>query len=419
MDAGKSPQQLFEERLKRVRDAMELRQPDRVPILLGVANGLAKLVGATQRELVDDGEKQNQGLLAVAQRFQPDIVTTYPHGSEMSRALGDQMTKWPGYGLNDNQPFQFHEQEFMKAEDYDDFINDLGDWTIRKYLPRAYSELAGLAMLPPLGFLSGGFYTMTGQIAKLTAPPVIAALEALQKGAQARMQWIFRMGASIKLLAENGFPPNPLAGPVAAAPFDFMANTLRGMRGIFLDMRRCPEKLLAAEEKLIKMQIDQLVNDCRAFKLTSVMIFLHRGSDGFISIRDFERFYWPQLKAVILGIVEAGIVPFIFWEGVWDKRLQYLTELPKGKTVGAFQSSDMLKVKEALGDTMCIVGGMKVSMLSGGADAAKIRDYTRMLCRDVGKGGGFIMSTDILDLDCTDPELVKTWIDATKEFGQY
>ena len=158
VDAGKPPQQLFGERMKRMRDAMEMKQPDRVPILLGVNNGLAQLVGVTQKELFDDAEKQNKGLLAVAQRFQPDVVTTYPYGPELSRTLGDQMSKWPGYGLGDNQPFQFNEQEFMKAEDYDEFLSDLSDWTIRKYLPRAYSELAGLAMLPPLGLLSGGFY---------------------------------------------------------------------------------------------------------------------------------------------------------------------------------------------------------------------------------------------------------------------
>ena len=419
LDAGKGPQQLRGERLKRFRDAMELKQPDRIPVLLGVNNGLAKLVGATQKELFDDAEKQNNGLLAVAQRFQPDVVTTYPYGPELSRTLGDQMSKWPGYGLDDNQLFQFNEQEFMKAEDYDEFLSDLSDWTIRKYLPRAYSELAGLAMLPPLGLLSGGFYTVPGQIAKLNAPPVASALAALQKGAQVRLQWIMRMGASIRLLAEHGFPPNPLGGPVASAPFDFMANTLRGMRGIFLDMRRCPEKLLAAEEKLIKMQVDQLSADCKAFKLGSVMIFLHRGSDGFISIRDFERFYWPQLKALLLGFVEKGVTPFVFWEGIWDQRLRYLTELPKGKIVGMFQGSDLRRVKEVLGDTMCIVGGMKVSMLACGASAAEIRETTRELCQTVGKGGGYIMSTDILELDGTDPELVKVWIDATREFGRY
>ena len=38
-------------------------------------------------------------------------------------------------------------------------------------------------------------------------------------------------------------------GVFGSAPFDFMSDTLRGMRGIFLDMHRRPEQLLAAEEK--------------------------------------------------------------------------------------------------------------------------------------------------------------------------
>jgi hypothetical protein len=36
----------------------------------------------------------------------------------MSRTLGDRMTKWPGLGLEDNQSFQFHEQEFMQNSVY-------------------------------------------------------------------------------------------------------------------------------------------------------------------------------------------------------------------------------------------------------------------------------------------------------------
>jgi hypothetical protein len=419
VDAGKSTQQLFGERLQRMRAAMALQQPDRIPVMLGFGNGLADLAGTTRREMVENAEKQNTALLEAAQRFQPDVVISYPFGPEMSRALGDRMTKWPGLGLEDNQSFQFHEQEFMKVEDYDDFINDMGDWTLRKYLPRAFSELEGLALLPPLGLLAAGFYGMVGQAAKFNAPPVISAFQALAKGAQARGQWLGRMGGSIKLLAENGFPPSPLAGPMASAPFDFMANTLRGMRGIFLDIRRCPEKLLAAEERLIKMQVDTAVADCKAWHLNCVMLFLHRGSDGFISVRDFEKFYWPQLKAVLLGLIEGGITPYVFWEGCWDQRLDYLKELPKGKVVGAFQSSNLAKVKEVLGDTMCIVGGMKVSMLSGTVSAKEVRDYTRWLCQEVGKGGGFIMSTDIFEFEGTDPEMVKVWLEATREFGQY
>jgi len=137
-----------------------------------------------------------------------------------------------------------------------------------------------------------------------------------------------------------------------------------------------------------------------------------------MSIPQFEKFYWPTLKQTILELVENDITVLCFYEGVWNDRLKYLTELPKGKTVGWFQSSDIFKVKEVVGDTMCIIGGMPNSMLQGGT-TEQVREYTKRLCKEVGKGGGYIMSTGIGELEGCQPELVKAWMDATREFGVY
>jgi hypothetical protein len=65
-------------------------------------------------------------------------------------------------------------------------------------------------------------------------------------------------------------------------------------------------------------------------------------------------------------LVDHDITLICFCEGVWDQRLRYLIELPKGKTVGWFQSSDIFKVKEVVGETVCIIGGMKNSLLQCG-----------------------------------------------------
>ena len=65
---------------------------------------------------------------------------------------------------------------------------------------------------------------------------------------------------------------------------------------------------------------------------------------------------------------------------MWDQRLEYLAELPKGKTVGLFQSSDIFKVKEVVGDTMCIIGGMKNSLLQSGT-VEQVREYTSRCAR--------------------------------------
>lgn len=420
MDKGKTPEQLYAERAKRVDDAIHLRQPDRIPITLAFGNLLADIGSITRQELYESPDLALAALEKAALRYQPDIASgVYVGSSGPSRVLGDRMTKWPGYGLGENDSFQFHEDEYMKAEDYDAFLADPADWAIRVYLPRIFSKLEGLSNLPNLAMAALGTYGMSMYVADMALPSVVTAFQALAEAGQMQLAWLQKMKELVPRMAALGFPPHPLAhGGVVAAPFDFMGDTLRGMRGIFVDMRRCPEKLLEAEEKVGRMQTENAIARCRTSGANSMMIPLHRGSDGFISLPAFERFYWPQLKKMVLDLIAAGITPIVFWEGAWDQRLHYLAELPKGKTVGMFQQSDIFKVKEVLGDTICIQGGMPVSMLFK-STPEEIREYTKKLCQVVGKGGGFIMSTDIGEMEGADLDLVQVWVEATREFGVY
>jgi len=274
-----------------------------------------------------------------------------------------------------------------------------------------------LAQLPHLGNALLGYYGLSQHLPALALPAVRSALQALSQAAQAQLGLVQQTVASVQRMSELGFPPSPFfAGAHVSAPFDFMGDTLRGLRGVFLDVRRNPEKLLAAEEKVIPIQVETAVAVCRARHVPFAFLPLHRGSDGFISLPVFERFYWPQLKRVLLALIDADITPVVLWEGAWDQRLKYLAELPKGKTVGMFHKTNIFKAKEVLGDTMCIVGGMPVSMLLE-TSPAEIRNYTKRLCHFIGKGGGFIMSTDVGEMEGCDPELIKVWVDATKEFG--
>jgi len=120
----------------------------------------------------------------------------------------------------------------------------------------------------------------------------------------------------------------------------------------------------------------------------------------------------------MLALIDNGVTPWVYYEGVWDERLKYLAELPKGKTVGFFQHSDIFKVKEIVGDTMCIIGGMPLALFKGGS-ATKVREHTQKVCEEVGKDGGFIFTTNVMELEGCDPELVQVWVDAVKEYGVY
>lgn len=418
LDTDKTPEQLCAERNQRVMDALQLKQPDSIPLMIGTGYLLAEMGGVTKQELYENPQKTQELLEQAAHMFQPDLIFGAWHTPKPSMLLGDRMTKWPGYGLGPNGSFQFFEQEFMKAEDYDDFLEDPGDWAIRVYTPRVFSNCEGLAHLPPLGMFLYGYYN-TLNYTVLTLPPVVSAIETLYKAAQANVEWLNQSFASAQRMASLGFPPFMLLANLCEAPFDFMSDTLRGMRGIFLDMMRIPDKLLAAEEKVARFQVKFVKSAVAANGIPYVFIPLHRGSDGFMSKAQFEKFYWPQLKDMMLQFIDAGITPWVYYEGTWDERLEYLAELPKGKSVGSFQNSDFFKVKEIVGDTMCILGGMPLSLLKGNTPAEQVREYTQKLCEGVGRGGGYIMTTNVMELEGCNPELIKVWAEATKEYGVY
>ncbi len=332
-----------------------------------------------------------------------------------SQALGDRMTKWPGYGFDERGSFQFVEHEFMKPEDYDAFNFDPSDFAIRTYLPRAFSELEGLAKLPPMGMWNFGYYHLPS-VGLLGDDDVVRAFEALAEAARRWRDFGAWSSRATDALEAMGIPPVPWRGSLIEAPFDFMSDTMRAMKGIMLDLRQRPEPLLAAEEKAIRIQVEHAVHFKELTGLSYTSIPLHRGSDGFMSVKMFERFYWPQLKDMLLRLIDGGITPYVFYEGVWDQRLEYLAELPPGKTAGAFQSTNLARAKEVLDGIMPILGGMPTSLLKTGPVSA-IREKTHELCEVVGRGGGYVMQATINEMEGCDPAMIDAWVRATKEFG--
>ena len=102
-----------------------------------------------------------------------------------------------------------------------------------------------------------------------------------------------------------------------------------------------------------------------------------------MSLKQFETFYWPSLKKMIVTMIDEGLTPCPFFEGDYTSRLEYLAELPKGKILGLFDSTDPAKAKEILGETMCISGMMPLSLLQTGTPES-IKEYAKKLI-DVAK----------------------------------
>jgi len=408
----------FEERLQRINDAIALRKPDRVPVFPWFHLFPARYAGMTYQEAFYDLDRWLAATEKTVLDYEPDLYTQPGAGIAAAGAahevLGNRQIKWPGHGVAPHISFQFVEGEYMTADEYDEFLNDPADWTLRKYLPRIFASLEGLGMIPPITSLLAG-YAGAGIFGVLAIPPVAAAIEAMAQAAQISAQWQMGYGQFEHKMNALGFPS--FAQAVALAPYDLISDMMRGMRGTMADMYRCPDKLLAAMDKVLPIQIGGAIGQATMSGNPRIFIPLHRGADGFMSNEQFERFYWPTLRALIMALLDAGLTPCPFFEGGYDQRLAYLKELPAGKVMGIFDRSDLVKVKATVGDNLCIVGGMPISLLQAGTPD-QVRDETRKIIETVGGDGGFIMSVNSV-LDEADPDLIRVWIEATKEHGVY
>ncbi len=412
---SKSPEVMYDERLKRIQDAIALKKPDRVPVVPLFEMFPAHYAGITVHEAMTDYAKANEAWKKTILDFDPDAylnpILAYP--SRSLEALDYQLLKLPGRDLASDKTYQFVEDEYMQAEDYDAFLDDPSDYMIRTYYPRVFKALEPFKALAPLH--DGYWLGMLGVIASFSNPELPKAFEALVKAGNEMMDWFVSLGTFDAQMKELGYPC--FNGAATFAPFDVIGDTMRGTRGIMLDMYRQPDKLLKAIERVTPWTLDMGINGAKMTGNSFVWFFLHKGIDNFMSDEQFREFYWPSLREVIVGLVDAGMTPCVYSEGRFNDRLEVLADVPKGKVLYHFEEVDMKKAKEILGDVACISGNVPLSLLTKGTPE-QVKEYCKFLIDVVGEGGGFILDTDAV-IDEASVENVRAMIDFSKEYGVY
>src|SRR5665811_996463 len=81
-------------------------------------------------------------------------------------------------------------------------------------------------------------------------------------------------------------------------------------------------QVLAACERLVQVAVDWPLKRPGAPATPLCFIPLHKGADGFMSDEQFHTFYWPTLRKTLLGLIEQGMIPFLFAEGRYNTRLE-------------------------------------------------------------------------------------------------
>ena len=401
-------------RLKRVTDAVALQQPDRVPVIYHTQFWHARMAGMNYRRAMYDYQAVMDTCRDVVLDLEPDMYASpmRPALGPTLDAVGYKQLEWPGHGTSDDAMFQYLDREYMRADEYKDFLFDPSGFFLSKYLPRIATAFEGLDNLPSIPNLYYG--RLFGVLSRFADPRVMAALEQLRKAGEESARLGACMGAFATEMDKLGFPQSQ--GIACSSPYDYFGDNLRGSKGILLDMYRRKDELLAALEKAAVFITQHTVASALNHPCKMIFIPIHWAMDSFMSLAQFKQFFWPPFRKVLLGLIEAGLTPVAFWESTCNTRLEVIADIPRGKAIYWFEGTDLLKAKEVLGDVACIRGNVPASMLNTGTPE-EVDAYCRNLIEKVGKGGGFILDGACGIPDEARPENVKAMFASVKKYS--
>jgi hypothetical protein len=401
----KSPEELYKERVERLTAAINLKTPDRVPIepsVSGTPGFVARYGGVTVQELMYNYAKHAKIVEKLMEAF-PEwdaigALVIWP--ASAFDATGQVLYKLPGRELSPDVSFQFVEECHMEVEEYDLLIENPTEFLVTKYFPRIFKE-------------------------EWEKGPTRAKI-AMMKGIFANIDHGAFWDEKLKKWEEDfGMPI--AGGGMTKAPFDVLSDTLRGMRELSLDLYRRPEKVIEACEALVPycVMYAELPHTLRgkdesARKGLKPQVFmpLHRGCVPFMSMKQFETFYWPTLKEVIHRLAADGFICRPFAEGDWTMNMKFWREVPKGKVVLHIDLADIFKAKELVGDNVCLQGNVPATLLELGTPQ-QVEKYCKKLIDIVGEGGGFFMDGAVGIPDGAKLENVVAMTRFTAKYGVY
>ena len=303
----------------------------------------------------------------------------------------------------------------MEADEYGLLTTDPSAFWQARHLPRMFGALEPMRGLAPLTDL-GEIPSVAPFFMKLASPDVQDMLKAMLAAGEAAREWFLAMAAAARTTASSAGIPG-FTGGTAKAPYDILGDTMRGTRGVMLDKFRRRAELIEAMERLVPIAVDGARRAADASQNPFIFMPLHKGADGFLSGKDFEELYWPTLKAVIVGLIDEGLVPQLFVEGSFNDRLDVIVddEIPPGRTIWLFDATDMTAVRDRFRGFACFGGNVPGALLSIGSPA-EVEDYVRRLLDDVAGDGGFILSTGVVADDAR-PENFAAMMEAGRRYG--
>ncbi|WP_246169675.1 uroporphyrinogen decarboxylase family protein [Alkalibaculum sporogenes] len=367
-------------------DIDEGKIPKRVPVYTWMdITYIMQYAGVDLRKAQWDVDKFKDMIEIGAKSFQSDInPATFTRIQPVYNILGAQ-----NFVMSSEGQIQHPEITGMGPEDYDEMIADPYKYTHDKILPRLYKNLD----------------TTPEEKAKVFA-----------KAFKAHSDIFGQIFAHHDLMNEKYGLANDRVGCQTVAPFDQVADQFRSFTGISSDIRRCPDKVVAACEAVTPMMLKAGVKP-HSSRQKRTFIPLHMAP--YMREKDFEKFYWPTFKALIEGLWENGAAPLLFVEQDWTRYLDYLNELPAG-TQMMFEYGDPKVIKEKVGKKHIVTGLYPLTLLARGTKQECI-DKAKEIVDILAPGGNYIFTFDKVAINIKDanPENIIAVNEFVKEYGVY
>jgi hypothetical protein len=411
-DAAKA----YKVRAQRLVDVFNVKEPDRVPISLPVGNLPFNLAGVSMHEVMYDVEKGIKACNAFNEKYSEELEyysVPFVAPGQALEILDYKLYAWPGHGLSVNAPnYQFVEGEYMKVDEYDKLIQDPTDYYLRTYMPRQADAFAPLAGLPHLNPLIG---IPVFVLARMADPEIQKAYLAMFRAGEEIVRWQDTIGVVAREAIESGYPG--FSGGMSGAPFDMLTDMMRGMHGIVMDMYRRPEKIHEALNAMTPIVIEEAVESAARSMSPVIMMPLHKGDKTFMSDKQYETFYWPTFKKVLMGLIDEGLVPMPFAEGNYIPRLETIQDMPEASMIWYFEYMDMARAKATVGKKNTIAGNLPISIMVTGT-SRDVKEGCRKLIETCAAGGGYILSSSAT-MDQGNIENLHAMMDAAREYGIY
>lgn len=179
-------------------------------------------------------------------------------------------------------------------------------------------------------------------------------------------------------------------------PVEWIFNSrLRGIKGLSLDMRRCPDLLEEALDMLEEIFYREFVAAMNSYQESDNVIFALSWpmlAHTIMNPKQFERFYWKYAKKRWDYLAEKKLKVYIHIEGTILTFLDYLREIQANLAGIMIEQDDPKVIKEALPNiTLC--GGFPSTLLGRGTKEQCL-DKAKQMLEDLAYDGRYIYTTD-------------------------